>query len=1387
MKNKVKKLLKNIVIVWVVICTLLPTLFSGFVFAADDGYLNTERAGNFAANFAINFYDNWSSKNETKDNQSSEGFIWPLDNFKIKSSFGPRSMNYGPEYHKGIDLAATVGTPIKASADGKVVDLYRNCTHFNNLGDTCGGGYGNNVKIDTGDCLNVYAHMSRVETTLSVGDEVRQGQVIGYVGSSGSSEGPHCHFEIVSNNIDGLTQLQYIARGELHGYKYSVDPSIYVEGSSGGTGTGTGYYGVVKTEYDSATGPYSIVPEDASSYKLNNNSWINFVYYQALFKDSYRDDLNKVFTGTGTSLRVNPANFDDKNNIPGVKDVANDSPILDISTLISEGKVLPGDILYVDKGDGTKEYLFYVGGTKVIYATDDESVNPSGALKYEYLEYYLRRIRRKLREGHEDDENFEMPKYGVAQIYRLKKDVAESIEEKDANLFFNGKGYYSKVTYEGIPVDVQLYETKVGFFKWLFSLFKMLCEFLLNLIIYIFRMQVIGWANLFENLLQHVLLGITGDNNSSGWDAIFGTSATSASGERITVESIFFNKIPILDANFFNFESAGGHSLVTETELIGPIRPGESRTVFIPDSDNVAYRLRKNLNLIYTVIRNASIAILLFVLIAVGIRIALTSIAEKKAEFKKFFVSWVYAISVVILMHFFMYAVFAVNDTFVGICEDWNHKAAKESVSEILVSTNSDEELSLYDAVRVKAYAFNWKEGLPATIVYVFLIYLLIRFSFIYFKRYLTIYILALTSSFMGVKYAIDRLLGKKTNSLNKWFKDFAFNVLLQTVHALIYSLFMAVAISVSEKSVGGALIALVILNFMLQADKLVIKIFGLDKAGSLAGVNQPEKFSDVFRKFLPIWTISRGMYKLGKNSIMGDQGFFRRKIDFVFAHNAESAKDANKIWENRKYNLIGGAANIVDKPFEFLRNRKHVGAAFQAIDKHLPIRHLKMLSADLSTDTKKQYYKDIKGYLKQETKRFTRNLGTVKDFTLGTAGTIASLGMMVANPLSGAGMLIASRGTISKHKSLNRTQMKMDRYKGTKRKAKEIRNNSRDDYKAALNGYVAREMGYQEEYNRLLDDYANSTPGSADRQNIEDKIRELRKARRKERAKDLHRLQEADENLAEAKIEYGNAKHERNARTIMGKPVEKGSRFVEKISGLKGKENMAMSESRASFDTRDSAKKMAKKLDDMEKAAKIEVELRKLTADFKNEIKNIEVDGKKISEEEANKLFEDYMAQTVKEASNLSVKASYITNAINEYLHEKKSDKIEPKDIDSVIDKVQEGLNRSGKKTRISDDAKEMIKNEMEKQMINEGKGLGFEDKVASEIIRKVLGKQGAMDNTKKSKVNASVAAKQKELLNKLVQIHTYNDVGTIKHKSSLVSITKVIKDAKKKKVGGK
>lgn len=86
--------------------------------------------------------------------------------------------------HKGIDFAAPTGTPIKAAGSGRV-------QHRGTL-----GGYGNAIILaHPGSVTTLYAHMSRFSPGLSVGDKVTQGQVIGYVGSTGLSTGPHLHYE----------------------------------------------------------------------------------------------------------------------------------------------------------------------------------------------------------------------------------------------------------------------------------------------------------------------------------------------------------------------------------------------------------------------------------------------------------------------------------------------------------------------------------------------------------------------------------------------------------------------------------------------------------------------------------------------------------------------------------------------------------------------------------------------------------------------------------------------------------------------------------------------------------------------------------------------------------------------------------------------------------------------------------------------------------------------------------------------------------------------------------------------------------------------------------------------------------------------------------------
>lgn len=117
-------------------------------------------------------------------------FQWPLpEAFTITSGFGERIDPFTgkSDFHTGTDIAAHAGTPILAAADGTVT--------IANATDPWGGSYGYFVKIDHGNGLEtLYAHCSAI--CVTPGQTVRQGEVIGYVGSTGNSTGNHLHFEM---------------------------------------------------------------------------------------------------------------------------------------------------------------------------------------------------------------------------------------------------------------------------------------------------------------------------------------------------------------------------------------------------------------------------------------------------------------------------------------------------------------------------------------------------------------------------------------------------------------------------------------------------------------------------------------------------------------------------------------------------------------------------------------------------------------------------------------------------------------------------------------------------------------------------------------------------------------------------------------------------------------------------------------------------------------------------------------------------------------------------------------------------------------------------------------------------------------------------------------
>ncbi len=127
----------------------------------------------------------------------------PVNNATLTSGFGLRwhPVIGGRRQHKGVDLAAPTGTPIHASADGTVAMAERY------------SGYGLYVQIEHGGSLETrYGHMSRI--AVAEGQYVHKGDVIGYVGSTGRSTGPHLHYEV---RVDGaaVNPIPYMHGGEL--------------------------------------------------------------------------------------------------------------------------------------------------------------------------------------------------------------------------------------------------------------------------------------------------------------------------------------------------------------------------------------------------------------------------------------------------------------------------------------------------------------------------------------------------------------------------------------------------------------------------------------------------------------------------------------------------------------------------------------------------------------------------------------------------------------------------------------------------------------------------------------------------------------------------------------------------------------------------------------------------------------------------------------------------------------------------------------------------------------------------------------------------------------------------------------------------------------------
>lgn len=282
-------------------------------------------------------------------------------------------------------------------------------------------------------------------------------------------------------------------------------------------------------------------------------------------------------------------------------------------------------------------------------------------------------------------------------------------------------------------------------------------------------------------------------------------SGIAGSGTDVNVETILFNQVDLTKIDFFNMSGSG--------------------QAFVQS-------LRENVATWYYTMRNIAIVASLCVLIYIAIRMATSTIASDKAEYKRMFTDWCVGFVLIFVLHYIMLLTISANNLLVNIFYTTLGNDASNNVSVLTTYTTA-----IGDKATKVIAAFT--ESFGAVIIYLILLCINLAFLIMYIKRLIVIAFLMIIAPLITVTYSIDRVKDGESQSLNVWLKEFIWTILIQPFHCLIYLVFVTISFSaLQEQTLASSLLAIMCMLFIMQAEDIVKKIFGIqaDNVGKMSG-----------------------------------------------------------------------------------------------------------------------------------------------------------------------------------------------------------------------------------------------------------------------------------------------------------------------------------------------------------------------------------------------------------------------------------------------------------------------------------------------------------------------------------------------------------------------
>lgn len=409
-------------------------------------------------------------------------------------------------------------------------------------------------------------------------------------------------------------------------------------------------------------------------------------------------------------------------------------------------------------------------------------------------------------------------------------------------------------------------------------------------------------------IITAALQGITSVLGHSDDGGISNVASGKNGDAMITVEEIFFNDLNITKINFFDMDKNSAGEISSE--------------------------FRTNVAIWYYALRNLAIIILLCILIYVGIRMAISTVASEKAMYKNMFKDWVVSFILVFFMHYIIVVTIQANNSLVEIMRPKGSASlSSDYMNTLFINAIGVNTENVIEISAVKSWA--------SALIYAMMVFFTLAFLWTYVKRMITLAFLIIISPLVTVTYAIDKMGDGKSQALNTWLKEFVYNILLQPFQCVIYLAIMKTTIqklAESEASIGRAALAIMCMMFVFSAEKIIRRIFGFDKASSIA---------DTMATTGAMLATMSNLKKLGPKGKSGSSG------SVSGAKGSNAYKNSSKLADKNIEKMRQAATNPVSKMADKVGSFAPIQKATNAIHNSAPVQGASNIAGKVSDTAK--------------------------------------------------------------------------------------------------------------------------------------------------------------------------------------------------------------------------------------------------------------------------------------------------------------------------------------------------------------------------------------------------------------------------------------------------